>query len=156
MNWGCAVSSRSCLFHVPIRGPTPHILNRLCPEGQRVPRGPGQEEQQRRDRAPDDVGRVLRPGETEKKGSTTRKVPPSRGAGEQLGEGGRGRLGAGPPGTSNPSRGEASGEAHVMAGGCLCQVRSQSHATGPVETESVRKTGAGAVGRVRVLGQGLS
>ena len=30
-----------------------------------VPRGPGQEEQQRTDRAPDDVGRVLRPGGTE-------------------------------------------------------------------------------------------
>ena len=70
--------------------------------------------------------------------------------------GDRGRLGAGPPGTSNPSRGEASGEAHVMAGGCLCQVRYQSRAAGPVETESVRKTGAGAVGRVLVLGQGLS
>ena len=52
-----------------------------------MPRGPGQEEQQRRDRAPDDAGRVLRPGETEQKWTTTRKVWPSRGAGEQLGEG---------------------------------------------------------------------
>ena len=119
-------------------------------------RGPGQEEQQRRDRAPDDAGRVLRPGETEQKGTMTRKVRPSRGAGEQLGEGGRGRLGAGPPGTSTPSGGEASGEAHVVGRGSLCQVRCQSRAAGPVETESVRKTGAGAVGRVRVLGQGLS
>ena len=121
-----------------------------------MPRGPGQEEQQRRDRAPDDAGRVLRPGETEQKGTMTRKVPPSRGAGEQLGEGGRGRLGAGPPGTSNPSCGEASGEAHVVGRGSLCQVRCQSRAAGPVETESVRKTGAGAVGRILVLGQGLS
>ena len=72
---------------------------------------------------------------------------PSRGAGEQLGEGGRGRLGAGPPGTSNPSHGEATGEAHVVGRGSLCQVRCQSRAAGPVETESVRKTGAGAVGR---------
>ena len=54
-----------------------------------MPRGPGQEEQQRRDRAPDDAGRVLRPGETEQKWTTTRKVWPSRGAGEQLGEGDR-------------------------------------------------------------------
>ena len=54
-----------------------------------MPRGPGQEEQQGRDRAPDDVGRVLRPGETEQKGTMTRKVWPSRGAGEQLGEGDR-------------------------------------------------------------------
>ena len=84
-----------------------------------MPRGPGQEEQQRRDRAPDDAGRVLRPGETEQKGTTTRNVPPSRGAGEQLGKGGRGRIGAGPPGTSNPSRGEASGEAHVVGRGSL-------------------------------------
>ena len=112
-----------------------------------VPRGPGQEEQQRRDRAPDDAGRVLRPGETEQKGTMTRKVPPSRGAGEQLGEGGRGRLGAGPPGTSTPSCGEASGEAHVVGKGSLCEVRCQSRAAGPMETESVRKTGAGAVGR---------
>ena len=121
-----------------------------------VPRGPGQEEQQRRDRAPDDAGRVLRPGETEQKGTMTRKVPPSRGAGEQLGKGGRGRLGAGPPGTSTPSCGEASGEAHVVGKGSLCEVRCQSRAAGPVETESVRNTGAGAVGRVRVLSQGLS
>ena len=151
------MSSRSCLFHVPIKGPTPHILARLCPGGWRVPRGTGQEEQQRRDRAPDDAGSVLRSGETEQKGTTTRsKVRPSRGAGEQLGEGGRGRLGAGPPGTSNPSRGEASGEAHVVGRGSLYQVRCQSHPAGPVETESVRKTEAGAVRRVRVLGQGLS
>ena len=121
-----------------------------------MPRGPGLEEQQGRDRAPDDVGRVLRPGETEQKGTMTRKVPPSRGAGEQLGEGGRGRLGPRPPGTSNPSRSEATGEAHVVGRGSLCQVRCQSRAAGPVETESVRKTGAGAVGRVLVLGQGLS
>ena len=46
-----------------------------------MPRGPGQEEQQRRDRAPDDEGRVLRPGETEQKGTTPRKVRPQ----EELG-----------------------------------------------------------------------
>ena len=121
-----------------------------------MPRGPGQEEKQRRDRAPDDAGRVLRPGETEHQGTTTRKLKPSKGAGEQLGEGGRGRLGAGPPGTSTPSRGEASGDTHVVGRGSLCQVRCQSRVAGPVETESVRKTGAGAVGRILVLGQGLS
>ena len=120
-----------------------------------MPRGPGQEEQQRRDRAPDDEGRVLRPGETEQKGITTRKVWPSRGAGEQRGEGGRGRLGAGPPGTSNPSHGEASGEAHAW-GGQPVPGSCQSPAAGPVETERVRNTGARAVGRVQVLGQGLS
>ena len=90
------------------------------------------------------------------KRTMTRKVRPSRGAEEHLGEGGRGRIGAEPPGTSNPSHGEASGEAHVLERGSLCQVRCQSRAAGPVETESVRKTGAGAVERVRVLGQGLS
>lgn len=46
-----------------------------------MPRGPGHEEQQRRDRAPDDEGRVLRPGETEQKGTTPRKVRPQ----EELG-----------------------------------------------------------------------
>ena len=66
-----------------------------------------------------------------------------------------GRLGAGPPGTSNPSHGEASGEAHAW-GGQPVPGSCQSPAAGPVETERVRNTGARAVGRVQVLGQGLS
>ena len=62
------------LVSFPQKGSTPHIMARLCPGGQRVPRDPGQEEQQRTDRAPDDVGRVLRPGRTEQKGNMTRNL----------------------------------------------------------------------------------
>ena len=120
-----------------------------------MPRGPGQEEQQSRDRAPDDAGRVLRPGEPEQKGTTPRKVQPQEELGSSWGKVAEGSLELGLQGqvtrhTVGPVGNHMHGEGQPVPGRC------QSPAAGPVETERVRNTGAGAVGRVQVLGQGLS
>ena len=126
-------------------------------------RGPGQEEQQRRDRAPDDAGGFSDLEKLSKKGPRPGKCRLQEELESNWGkvaEGGLelGRQGQVPRHAVRPVGKHMSwgGEAHVVGKGSLCQVRCQYHAAGPVETESVRKTGAGAVGRVRMLSQGLS
>ena len=109
--------SQSWLLHVPVTGPTPHILARLCPGGWREPRRPWSWRSSREETGPlpsagscrNSTQTDLQPGKCKIPGETGQEL------GETAGRGGETLI------TGNISPGEAGGERPCRERGSLSE-----------------------------------